>query len=94
MCCALVLPLSSTPAAVASLATDYLEVTPKAVRAHYEGKTGQGTDTPAGDEFKVTTKRDDDRVTFGVEKGVTVIDIRSLFGISEATIERSPRRAG
>ncbi|MDY3554504.1 glycerophosphodiester phosphodiesterase family protein [Gemmata sp. JC717] len=74
---------------VASFATDYPEVTLKAVRAHYEGKTGRGKDAaPAAGAFKVTPKRDNDRVTVTTENGATVIDVRSPFGISGATIER------
>jgi hypothetical protein len=43
----------------------------------------------AGPPLKVTAKRDDDRVAAKVEKGVTVIDVRSAFGISGATVERA-----
>jgi hypothetical protein len=50
------------------------------------GFVAAGDDKPA---FTVKTKRDDDRVTAKVEKGVTVIDVRSPFGIGGATVERT-----
>lgn len=48
--------------------------------------SGSAEDAPA---FKITTKRDDDRVTVKVDKGSTIFDIRSPFGISNAVIERT-----
>lgn len=53
------------------------------------GAAPAGGDAPP---IKAATKRDDDRVTITVEKGVTVIDVRSPFGISEATVERTGER--
>jgi hypothetical protein len=38
--------------------------------------------------FKITTKRDSDKVEVRVEKGQTVFLVHSPFGISQATIER------
>jgi hypothetical protein len=43
-------------------------------------------DPPA--KFKVTTKRDDDRVEVTVQKGQAVFAVKSPFGISQAVIER------
>ena len=43
-------------------------------------------DTPP---FKLTTKRSDDRVEVKSEKDKVVFDVRSPFGISSATIERT-----
>src|SRR5262249_53254242 len=39
--------------------------------------------------FKITTKRDTDKVTSKIEKGVVVFSILSPFGISEMAIERT-----
>jgi hypothetical protein len=39
--------------------------------------------------FKITTKRDDDRVNVKAEKGKATFSIRSPFGISHAIIERA-----
>ncbi|TWU49338.1 hypothetical protein [Rubripirellula reticaptiva] len=39
--------------------------------------------------FKIKTKRDDDKVEVKVEEGKAVFSVRSPFGISQATIERS-----
>jgi hypothetical protein len=52
--------------------------------------------TKAADEtlpkFKVTSKRDTDRVEIKVEKETTVFSITSPVGISEATIERTDEK--
>ena len=39
--------------------------------------------------FKITTKRDNDKVEVTVKKGRAVISVCSPFGISQTTIERS-----
>jgi hypothetical protein len=39
--------------------------------------------------FKITTKRDNDKVEVTVEKDKAVISVRSPFGISQAVIERT-----
>ena len=48
---------------------------------------------PAADEkppkFRITTKRDTDKVEVKVEKDKTVISVHSPFGISQAVIERT-----
>lgn len=46
--------------------------------------------TNAGEEsqFKITTKRDNDKVEVKVEKDKTVVSVHSPFGISQAGIER------
>jgi hypothetical protein len=48
---------------------------------------------PAGGDkqppFKITTKRDTDRVMVEIDKDTTVFRVRSPFGISQATIERT-----
>jgi hypothetical protein len=41
-----------------------------------------------GPSFKVTTKRDDDRVKVNVEKDQAIFSVHSPFGISHAVIER------
>ena len=41
--------------------------------------------------FKITTKRDDDKVEVRVENGKTVISVHSPFGISQAIIERNEK---
>lgn len=38
--------------------------------------------------FKITTKRDDDKVEVKVEDGNAIFSVQSSFGISQATIER------
>ena len=47
---------------------------------------------PAGDDkqppYKITSKRDDDRVDVKAEKGKATFSIHSPFGISHAAIER------
>ncbi len=43
-------------------------------------------DTPP---FKIVTKRTDDRVEVKYEKDKVIFDVRSPFGISSATIERT-----
>jgi hypothetical protein len=43
-------------------------------------------DRPA--KFKITTKRKDDAVEVRADKGKTVFDVKSPFGISQAVIER------
>ncbi|MFN7877484.1 MAG: hypothetical protein ACK5PB_19345 [Pirellula sp.] len=45
--------------------------------------------TIADEPFKITTKRSDDRVELKSEKGKAMFIIRSPFGISNATIERT-----
>lgn len=40
-------------------------------------------------QFKITTKRDNDKVEVNVEKDKTVVSIHSPFGISQAGIERT-----
>ena len=45
-------------------------------------------DQPAPDPFKITTKRDTDRVDVDVKSGKAEISIRSPFGISQANIVR------
>lgn len=45
-----------------------------------------GGDTP---KFKITTKRDNDRVEVKVEKDKTIFSVHSPFGISHAAIERT-----
>ncbi len=45
--------------------------------------TAYGDDPP----FKITTKRDDDKIEVTVEQGTAVISARSPFGISQAIIE-------
>ena len=47
--------------------------------------TAYGDDPP----FRITTKRDDDKVKVTVVNDKGVISVRSPFGISQATIERS-----
>ena len=47
--------------------------------------TAYGDDPP----FKVTTKRDDDKVEVKVEEGKTRFSVQSPVGISQAIIERS-----
>ena len=47
--------------------------------------TAYGDDPP----FKITTKRDDDKVEVKVEEGKTHFSVQSPFGISQASIERS-----
>ena len=44
-----------------------------------------GEDRP----FRITTKRDDDRVEAKVDEGKAHVSVRSPFGISQAVIERS-----
>jgi hypothetical protein len=46
--------------------------------------TAYGDDPP----FRITTKRDGDKVEVTVENGKAVISVHSPFGISQATIER------
>lgn len=48
-------------------------------------------ETAYGDDpsFRITTKRDSDKVEVKVEKDVALISIRSPIGISQAIIERS-----
>lgn len=57
---------------------------------------GVQCDTAEGDEtqpaFKITTKRDDDKVEVKTEKDKAVFFIQSPFGISEAKIERLERK--
>jgi hypothetical protein len=48
--------------------------------------TAVAGDTPP---FKVTTKRDDDRVDVKAERGKATFSVRSPFGISHAAIERA-----
>lgn len=48
--------------------------------------TAVADDTPP---FKVTTKRDDDRVVVKAEKGKATVSVRSPFGISHTVIERT-----
>lgn len=52
------------------------------------------TTATADDEapFKITTKRDNDRVEVKSEKDETVFSVRSPFGISNAVIERTGER--
>src|SRR5437764_5147738 len=48
--------------------------------------------TAAADDappFKITTKRDDDRVGVKAEKGKATFSVHSPFGISHAAIERA-----
>ena len=40
-------------------------------------------------QFKITTKRDNDKVEVNVEKDKTVVSVHSPFGISQAGIERT-----
>ena len=51
------------------------------------------TSAPAGDDkppkFKITTKRDTDKVEVKSEKGKTIFSVHSPSGISQAVIERS-----
>ena len=47
--------------------------------------TAYGDDPP----FRITTKRDDDKVEVKVEEGKAHFSVQSLFGISQAVIERS-----
>src|SRR4051812_35801295 len=42
----------------------------------------------ASDKFKITTKRADDTVEVRADKDKTVFAVKSLFGISQAVIER------
>jgi hypothetical protein len=46
-------------------------------------------DTPP---FKITTKRDTDRVDVKIEKGKATFSVHSPFGISHATIERTSEK--
>ena len=39
-------------------------------------------------QFKITTKRDNDKVEFQIENGKVVFSIHSPFGISQAVVER------
>ena len=48
--------------------------------------TAAADDTPP---FKITTKRDNDRVNVKSEKGKVVFSVHSPFGISNAVIERT-----
>ena len=48
--------------------------------------TGAADDAPL---FKITIKRDDDRVDVKAEKGMATLSIHSPFGISNAVIERT-----
>lgn len=48
--------------------------------------TGAADDAPL---FKITIKRDDDRVDVKAEKGMATLSIHSPFGISQAVIERT-----
>jgi len=47
--------------------------------------TAYGDDPP----FRITTKRDDDKVEVKVEEGKAYFSVQSPFGISQAVIERS-----
>ena len=42
--------------------------------------------------FKITTKRDNDKVEVKVEKDKTVFSVHSPFGISQAVIERTDEK--
>ncbi len=48
--------------------------------------TAAADDTPP---FKITTKRDDDRVSVKAEKDKVIVSVQSPFGISSAVIERA-----
>jgi len=50
---------------------------------------GAGVHAEDAPQFQITSKRGDDRVTVKVDDGRAVVDIRSPFGISNATIERT-----
>ncbi|HQX50542.1 MAG TPA: hypothetical protein PK992_05105 [Planctomycetaceae bacterium] len=41
-------------------------------------------------QFKITTKRDNDKIEVQIENGKAEVSINSPFGISQATIERLP----
>ena len=47
------------------------------------------TNTVNEPQFKITTKRDNDKVEVKVEKDTTVFSVHSPFGISQADIERT-----
>ncbi len=47
------------------------------------------TNAAEDSDFKITTKRDSDRVEVATEDGKTVLSVQSPFGISQAAIERS-----
>jgi hypothetical protein len=47
--------------------------------------TAYGDDPP----FRITTKRDDDKVTVEVENGKAIFSVQSPFGIGKAIIERN-----
>lgn len=47
------------------------------------------TNTVDEPPFKITTKRDNDKVEAKVERGKTVFSVHSPFGISQAVIERT-----
>ena len=47
------------------------------------------TNSVEGPQFKITTKRADDRVDVKVEKDTTVFSVHSPFGISQTVIERT-----
>jgi hypothetical protein len=49
-------------------------------------EAARGDDAPP---FQITTRRDSDRVTVKIEEDRAIFDIRSPFGISNATIERT-----
>ena len=47
------------------------------------------TNTVKETQFKITTKRDNDKVEVQVESGKTVFSVHSPFGISQTVIERT-----
>ena len=47
------------------------------------------TNTVEESQFKITTKRDNDKVEVKVESGKTVFSVHSPFGISQTVIERT-----
>jgi hypothetical protein len=49
-------------------------------------------DDDATSRFKITTKRDTDKVEVKVEKDTTVFSVHSPFGISQAVIERQDEK--
>jgi hypothetical protein len=48
-----------------------------------------GTDVVDEPQFKITTKRDNDKVDVKVEQDTTVFSVHSPFGISQTVIERT-----
>ncbi|RLT20521.1 MAG: hypothetical protein DWI29_03725 [Planctomycetota bacterium] len=50
------------------------------------------TDVVDEPQFKIATKRDNDKVEVKVESGKTVFSVHSPFGINEAVIERSSNK--